>query len=515
MPTRRQRDPIVFLPELIEPRVGSARPWTVTEVDIQESSVDLHNAHARVPKPHTEAQKLARKHEAGHLKYTPRDWTKRMTRIVAAADPPVDPNAVLVILKMLEENRIDWLLWSRLQIDLRPAREVLDWGKMPDPTTVLGALGNCLQLAWTVWASRGLSAKHGIPDPPPTRPVDPDTAEYFDKNWQLLTDENLPLAKAMIAGCMRMYQKPTNAMRDKVAAELAEFFPLQEEKQPEPKPKPEEQEEQDKAEQEEQEAAEQLELEETGIGGEPVTQGDIQIHDHTANLRRPSMRIARRHVPVSVGVGVRFAHRYMLDKAIFSQRLLTEAGIMIDGSSSMRWTDDDMKLLMDKLPAVKIGLYSGLHSSARRGSSTPLYGRICILAKDGRFAKFTGLDPEMNGGNDVDYEALQLLARWPKPRLWLSDGLVCGGKHGDKPGPKYGNHGQYFRYGLLHELCDTWMKAHEILRVPDTETMHKLLRRERVTLYRTSRAAHDESQGYGNHAYWPDTVQPEPMTFQL
>jgi hypothetical protein len=35
----------------------------------------------------------------------------------------------------------------------------------------------------------------------------------------------------------------------------------------------------------------------------------------------------------------------------------------------------------------------------------------------------------MNGGNDVDYEALKLLAKWPAPRLWLSDGQVCGGRY--------------------------------------------------------------------------------------
>jgi hypothetical protein len=129
--------------------------------------------------------------------------------------------------------------------------------------------------------------------------------------------------------------------------------------------------------------------------------------------------------------------RWMLDKSIFAQRMLTEGGIMIDGSGSMKWTDNDMKLLIDKLPAVTVGLYSGAHgTNPQTGES--IYGRICTIAKNGKFAKFTGRDPGTRVGNEVDYEALQLLAKWPEPRLWLSDGIVCGGlHHGPCPHPEH------------------------------------------------------------------------------
>jgi hypothetical protein len=148
-----------FAPELIELQ---GRSWDVEEVEIIQASVDLVNAKARVPQARTPAQKLARKHEGGHVKYTPGpgrkhgDWPSSIARVMEKVGPTADYDACVKLSKMLEENRIDWLLWDRHKIDLRPAREVLDWGQMPDPDTLLQATGIVLQLAWTVWASRGL-----------------------------------------------------------------------------------------------------------------------------------------------------------------------------------------------------------------------------------------------------------------------------------------------------------------------------------------------------------------------
>lgn len=512
----------LFLPGLVEPEPGI---WTGQEVDIQNSAVDTQNRKYWVPQAHTQAQRLARLHELGHVKYSPRDWPKRVSRAASAAmariGKPVDPRAVDKIQHMLEENRIDWILWDRHGIDLRPSREVLDWAKMPDPESLLSSLGMSLQLAWTVWASRGLGTKGGVPNPPPPRAVDADTAEYFDKCWATVLETNEELAKAMIRGCTRMYTHPTHEMRDKVAAELATFFPLEEEPEEKPPPpKKQEEREQQQAEEEEQRMEEIQNALETGIGSDVVTEGGIQYHDHTATVRRPTMRIARREVPVTRGPGLRFPGRYYIDKAIFGQRLLTEAGIMVDGSGSMAWTDEDMQNLVTKLPAVKVGVYSGVDKVDAPNGET-VYGRICIIAKDGRFARYDGLDKECNGSNDVDYEALQLLARWPKPRLWLSDGGVCGGKH-TGPSIHHEPQGWYAADGRIHELCDAIMKRHDILRVPDRETMHKLLQREKVTLYRSSTPSLAWFQQHGYvypgrtfRHFFPEGVDPMPVEFRL
>lgn len=512
----------LFLPNLVEPEPGI---WTGQEVDIQDSAVDTQNRKYWVPQAHTQAQRLARLHELGHVRYSPRDWPKRVSRATSAAmariGKPIDPRAVDKIQHMLEENRIDWILWDRHGIDLRPSREVLDWAKMPDPDNLLSCLGMSLQLAWTVWASRGLGTKGGVPNPPPVRTVDTDTAEYFDKCWRVVLEENEELAKAMIRGCTRMYSHPTHEMRDKVAAELSTFFPLEEEPEEKPPPpKKREQQEQDRAEEEEQALQEIQNALETGIGSEVVTEGGIQYHDHTATVRRLTMRIARREVPVTRGPGLRFPGRYFIDKAIFGQRLLTEAGIMVDGSGSMKWTDEDMQELVLKLPAVRVGVYSGV-DNVHTADGEQVYGRICIIAKDGRFARYDGLDKECNGSNDVDYEGLQLLARWPKPRFWLSDGAVCGGRH-TGPAERHETIGWYEGDGKLHELCDSIMRAHDILRVPDRDTMHRLLKRERVTVYRSSTPSvewltQNGSMHSGRHirSLFPEGIDPMPIQFQL
>jgi hypothetical protein len=503
---KRTNDTLI-LPEFIDPE---HRPWEKHETEIRDAAVDLMNRSAYVPKAHTPAQRLARLHELGHVKWSPRNWNVVVKDVIAISDKPPDPAAVLHIVMMLEENRIDWLLWSRRGIDIRPAREVMDWEQMGDPHDLLNSLGWALQLAWTVWASRGLSKK--LPQAPPVRSPDVSTGEFFDKHWAHILDTNRDLAIAVVRGCLAMYDDPTHARRNTIAAELATFFPIKEVEREKPKEKPEEREARREAERRDREAEKERDDAETGVDANTVQEGGIQIHDHTTAIRRPSMRIARKRVPVCQGVDMRYAHRYALDGSIFSQRLLTEAGIMIDGSSSMNWTDEDMAFLYSKLPAVQVGLYSGIHPSTRGGA----YARICVLAKKGRFSRFTGPDPGTNGGNEADYEALRLLSTWPKPRLWLSDGLVCGGVHSGPP-KDHERKGFYNeRDGLIHEKCSALMKRHEIYRVPSREIMLQILKRQRVTLYRSTRTGPlDRASRLVKDEYWPDNVKPEPIMFQL
>lgn len=517
---KRDRQRHLGLPELIEPVAGT---WTIIPVSIRESAVELTTREAHVPHPYTPAQQLARMHEWGHVKYSPSpyqihgDWPAHILAVtsIATSEKGVtpDPNAVVRISKMLEENRIDWLLWDTHGIDLRPCREVLDWAVWPDPESVLDALCLCLQLAWTVWASRGLGGS--VPNLPPSRSPDAATGECFDKHWKYLHDERRDLAVAMIRGCLAMYEDPTDARRNEIAAELATFFPVEiKEKEEQPPEKAEEKAEQEQASRDEQAREDYEDAQETGVGAEAHTHGQIEYHDHTASIRRPSLRIARRIVPVSQGTGLRFPHRYLLDKSVFGQRLLTEGGLMIDGSGSMKWTDEDMQRLMDSLPAIKIGIYSGRGSPLRPWHMRPVYGRICTIAQNGRFSRYEGLDPGSNSGNDVDFEALQLLAQWPKPRLWLSDGMVCGGRYSGKPAEHHEPIGYYDRYGLLIEMCDAFMKRHDILRVPDKHTLQVLLRRQRVTLYRNC-SNRGLSSMYGDPRFWPETAVPQPVTFTL
>jgi hypothetical protein len=381
------------------------------------------------------------------------------------------------------------------------------------PTEPYRALGMVLQLAWTVWGSKGLST---IADAPPPRTPDPAAVEFFDACWSVVEDYNDQILPAMIRACLKMYEQPTNRMRNEIAAELSTFFPpVQQEEKPDLPPlKPEEQAKQDEAKKDEEAREQKKEEEAHGAGAEPQEQGHWEIHDHTTSIKRPSMRIARKERPVFAGVKFTFMHRYMLDKAVFAQRLLTEGGIMIDGSGSMNWTDEDMELVLSKMPAVWIGKYNGANKYTDKGR---IYGRVCILAKNGLFAKHMGRrESDSTQGNEVDLEALKMLATWPKPRLWLSDGLVCGGKFDDRPVYHPGMGGWIERHGVLAEKCNQVMRSGEILRVPDLETMHRLLRRERVTLYGScvsSDAKGLRDMGYDARAWLP--WRELPVTFCL
>jgi hypothetical protein len=515
----------LFLPGLVEPE---ARPWTVNEVAIREAAVDLQARTAWVPRALTPAQKLARLHELGHVKYTPRNWSQHMAEALSNVDEgaDVDPAVIVQISMMLEENRIDWLLWDRHQIDLRPAREVLDWDKMAVPTDVLRALKWVLQLAWTVWASKGLH--HTVPNRPPAREPDSATGDFFDACWLVLANHHADLAPAVVRGCLAIYNDPTHATRNSVAAELATFFPPEKEIEEQPPEKEEEQEAQAeaakeaKAEEKSRHRNEEPEEAEPEVLKVPDPKTDIMyldIHDHTANVHRISTKIRRRVTPTYSGILIKYPHRYMVDKAIFGLRTLTEGGLMLDWSGSMQWTDQDLQDVLAVLPAITVGGYGGFSHPGTRGhsfrpfSSRPEGGRICIVAKHGKFSKFAGLESLFNGGNAVDVEALQLLGRWPKPRFWLSDGFVCGGQHqGAHPERRYNTNDIMRCEGNVAYECEKLMRKYEILRVPNVATLRDLLKRKRVTLF----ASPVNHSGEGESDYWFSKNWPEsPVRFQL
>ena len=525
----------LFLPQLVEDRPAS---WQVEEVDLRNSSVDMVGRHARVPRAHTEAQAQARLHEMCHVKESPRDIKAHLSTIMAHASsmglPPIDTVIALRLAKMLEENRIDWLLWKKYGEDDRAARESLDWSKMPAPDDVVYAVEMVLQLAWSCWPTVGVV----LPDGPPPRSPDPSMAAFFVMCWNAVHYHNPDILPALVRACYRMYETPTHDARDKASAELASFFPVSVPDAPQP-PKKEEQRQAEKEAEAEEEARDKARKAEEGgetedpeildpadLDGEAAAaDARAEIHDHTTGIRRPSLRIARRDVPQFTGTRLVFPHRYMVDKAIFSRRVLTEGGIMVDGSGSMSWKHEDLKAVLDLMPAVWVGLYSGFNYTRMRTVQIPakytraqadqIIGRICVLAKNGRFAKYDGREQGHTAGNEVDVEALHLLAEWPEPRLWLSDGLVTGGVYMNrKPlDPRWGAGRRGHRVDGTAAIVDRTnaiMKRARILRVETKEDMLKLLKRQRVTVYRSCINAVKHAKGM-----YPAFLKPEPVTIQL
>jgi hypothetical protein len=177
------------------------------------------------------------------------------------------------------------------------------------------------------------------------------------------------------------------------------------------------------------------------------------------------------------------------------------------------------------MPAVWVGLYSGFNYNRMRTVQIPakytraqadqIIGRICVLAKNGRFAKYEGREQGHTAGNEVDVEALHLLAKWPEPRLWLSDGLVTGGVYMNRkpldPGWGAGRRGHRVDgTAAVIDRTNAIMKRARILRVETKEDMLKLLKRQRVTVYRTCINAVKHANGL-----YPPFLKPEPVTIQL
>ena len=523
---KRRTTKSLFLPQLIDSREAS---WSVLESALEHSGVDKVACRAWVPKPGTRAQQLARLHELYHVKVSPANWNKVTAEIISRAaedDLLLDAKAVLHISKMMEENRVDWMLWSRHRIDIRSCRDALDWSKMTIPEDEpLEATAWVLQLAWTVWASQGFP-KGKVPNPPPARDPDPAAQEYFEQCWKIVLQYNSDLATCILRACMAMYNNPSARVRDQGTMQIASYFQV--EPPPElPEEKPEEKEEQEELEKQEKEREKQEQEErEGGTENEWVEIKDkIQLHDHTRGKRRPVVFMNRAYRPINIGFRYKYPTRASLDGYVFGMKAATQGSLMIDFSGSMEWKNDDLLFTLERMPGIYIAGYSGV-------TNPEYYGRICVIAQNGRFNEFTGIDNECNDANAIDLEALEVLATKPGPRFWLSDGLVVGGKHERKIitdagplaplmnqpfGPLMRTQTPAYTYSYLGHECDLIdmvnkvMKRHDILRVPNAQTMRDLISRKTVTLYKTCTPNDDKMW----ERYYARSIERQPMRYQL
>lgn len=119
-------------------------------------------------------------------------------------------------------------------------------------------------------------------------------------------------------------------------------------------------------------------------------------------------------------------HRFHLDQKLFKGAPIKggckgRGTILVDLSGSMSWTAGAIRALIEVVPECTVLGYAGMSG----------IGRLVLLADRGmaateaairRWNSETGL-----GGNCIDAPALELLARMPTPRVWVSDGGVTGG----------------------------------------------------------------------------------------
>ncbi len=499
------------LPHLLEPNPG---PWVMEEVALENSRVDIIARIAQLPKPNTPAQQMARIHEMLHIMYTPKDLRDRRNTLLNQAEDEgkrINSNFLMDILLKLEETRVDWIGWAYHGYDLRACREALAWGTKPVPDDDIKSCTSwILQLFWTVLGSTTVPPL--VDEGPDIRTPDPDTKEFFDSCWQAVAAEKgEAFLRALVQAGLQICHEPTNAVRDKLAYELACWF-----EEPPPDEEPEESEEekeaQDEAEQEEEEEEAKEEEEKSGgINNEVEVYDTWELHDHTLGLRRPSSKFRQLWKPQDMGTIMRYPQRWLLDRNVFGRKVTTQAAVLVDLSSSMQWNNDDLEHMLAKLPA----LWCGGYSSVRAKYGSTVQGRLCIYAKNGRFNEFTGIDPEMSGGNDIDLEALQYLARLPGYKFWVSDGHTCGGVHQGKPHPDITNTWTA-TYSVLHNMtavgylyheCTRVMKRAGILRIPNAQVMRDLIDGKRITAYRSVVMGEEELDAtVARYAEWASRV---------
>ena len=123
------------------------------------------------------------------------------------------------------------------------------------------------------------------------------------------------------------------------------------------------------------------------------------------------------------GVKPRQVHRIITDRKVFKRRKHVAGGsLMIDCSGSMGFYSDDVKEIVNLLPASKIAGYVGYGNSM----GDDYDGDIRIIAQDGRMDTDSIYSLQEYGANSIDYDALKWLAKQPEPRIWVSDMQVVG-----------------------------------------------------------------------------------------
>jgi hypothetical protein len=147
--------------------------------------------------------------------------------------------------------------------------------------------------------------------------------------------------------------------------------------------------------------------------GQPAQWGEMTIHNPqcTVNLSN-QLRTGYSTIAKDYGTNPNKIHRYTVDKKVFSRKFNVYGGtVLIDASGSMHFDGEDLLEVMQEIPAVTIAMYNGLGSK----------GDLRIIARNGRRVKEDYLYRYSGKGNMIDLPALHWLGKQEPKRLWVSD----------------------------------------------------------------------------------------------
>tara|TARA_B100001939_G_scaffold187012_1_gene161115 strand:- start:3880 stop:5391 length:1512 start_codon:yes stop_codon:yes gene_type:complete len=144
--------------------------------------------------------------------------------------------------------------------------------------------------------------------------------------------------------------------------------------------------------------------------------GEMEIHTPpcTINLSN-KLRQGYVKTPKEYGQTPNNLQRYCVDKKVFSKKTKVYGGtVLIDASGSMNFDGNDILEIMSEVPAVTIAMYNGMGR----------YGNLRIIARNGRRVDDDYIDYHSGRGNVIDKPALEWLGRQEPKRLWVSDMYV-------------------------------------------------------------------------------------------
>lgn len=180
-------------------------------------------------------------------------------------------------------------------------------------------------------------------------------------------------------------------------------------------------------------------------------------------VRKPNRvdgKIGRKRIATNIGYNPRRIDRMLTDPEmrVFDRRTKGKGGVLlIDQSGSMRFTQDDLKKIVEAAPGCVIIGYS--HNP---GNTTD--PNVWVIAERGHVAETI---PKGGRGNGVDGPAVRFAAnkrRTGEPFIWVCDGTVTDGDGDDV-------------YDNLDEEVIALVVKHRIHMVMDVEGAVKALKR--------------------------------------
>ena len=157
-------------------------------------------------------------------------------------------------------------------------------------------------------------------------------------------------------------------------------------------------------------------IDESGVHGVAKVKPFVPNH----RIQKAIREITRRSS--DTGVVPKKMYRLTTDRKVFNVKSTTLGGsLMIDFSGSMSWNEQDVREVIDLLPAANIAGYTGYGYKI-----DDCDGMIEIIAKDGKLNTKAIDNLYEHGYNSVDLQALKWLAEQPEPRIWISDQQVVG-----------------------------------------------------------------------------------------